>query len=55
MITDPLAQLLRRVEELERHTRHIDYQGTVTDVDALRDKRISQIRPRSTRSSLVQE
>jgi len=34
MITDPLAQLLRRVEELKRRTRHIVYQGTVTDVDA---------------------
>jgi hypothetical protein len=33
MITDPIAQLLRRVEELERRVRRIVYQGTVIDVD----------------------
>jgi phage baseplate assembly protein V len=33
MITDPIAQLLRRVEELERRVRRTVYQGTVTDVD----------------------
>jgi phage baseplate assembly protein V len=32
-MTDPIAQLLRRIEELERRVRRTVYQGTVTDVD----------------------
>jgi phage baseplate assembly protein V len=31
--TDPIAQLMRRIEELERRVRRTVYQGLVTDVD----------------------